>query len=661
MTPESLFHRLKDDVTPSADQRTRVQNVIMKRIEGSAALARARQEATPTSDQKLSIKKSVEHRIAYPAVQSLFDRARGFLQPSADTRMTIREMIFAKLQRQPVASSFSFGLSKWVAAIVIVAVALDAGSSLFLAPRISAQSPVILRSTVGHVQLSLEGLWQPITQKEIELTHAVDLRTDETGEASILFNNEGTLRMAPGTTISLNTISRRPAASYEGPTLTLVSGKIWFQAFLPDQLPGFSIATTAGTVMLHAGSLSLEKTQKGVVHLEAWDRHVTVQNAGKQFALVAGEAADLTSSSAVSVTRLPANAYKRTWVAQNLERDAVHQREVAQLQQERRSAEAGILPNSVFYSVKRAAENVDVFLTLDPQARIEKRLAQASTRLNEASVLLAQGDSGALIALDEYKATLLSVASGSGDNVIAEALVHQEVAENSADVSATSPDDALYVLKKTVLETSAALPNTVVNERDVKATLLVDSIDALHDAVRKGDSDRVELMLVALAPELTDFKRGGDTELRPEARREVNLLLTSVAVRLEEEPQPGMQSLSADVADTLAGYLPDAQLHVVGQSVNVVRVMTDAEVGAAVRRTMDRINEYETERGQLNMLLADIKRFEGNENEGRYLRHLFEELPEGTKLSQRVRHRIQQLRTAQVIKGVGGIDNEETK
>ena len=657
MQLEKRLQQLAKDSSPTSEQHARVRNVLLRRIEGPAILALAKKEATPQRSQHASVWREILQTIHAPAVSSFFDQIRSLLHPSSDVQSQIKASLFARLS-PPVPVPFTQRFYKWGAAFIIVVLALRASPLLFLAPQSIANSSVILSPTPSGVALSSHGLWQPVT-KELELREAALLRTNE-GEATIILHDDGNVRLASQSTIMLNDVTDHLTTGSDRSTLTLVSGKIWLQGLLPDQLRGFVISVPTGIVTVHGGSVSVEVAD-GKTHVEVWDRHATVTEHAHTVSLVAGEYVDLANGAELIAHALPSDDYKSPWIAQNLERDAVHQREMAQVQQERRAAEAGILPNSPFYTVKRVAENFDVLLTLDPQAKVQKRLQQASTRLNEAAALIANGDSGANIALNEYKQTLIDVAaSGSGDSVMQ---VRQQITENTAQLSAALPDDEFYQLKKTVLEASAQLSDDQVNQQDVSGTLLVDTLDVLQQAIHNKDKVQVKAALEKLKPYLSTLQSGTGDTLKPDVRKEALSLLSDVATGLKDaQTDSGSTAVTSDLAQQIATYLPpkeEVQPHVSHIVTVKAAPMTDAEVAAAVQSTLRRIFiVYKMPQSRENALRVDMKRFVGSADEGRYLRKLYHDLPEGdTILRELVRHAIQQLREKQIVEGANGIEN----
>jgi hypothetical protein len=297
--------------------------------------------------------------------------------------------------------------------------------------------------------------------------------------------------------------------------------------------------------------------------------------------------------------------------------------------------------------VKRVAETVDVLLTIDPQQRVQKVLQQASTRLNEAAALLAAGDSGAAVPLDEYKQTILAVATGSGGNSATQELLRQQVAENAAQTAASLPDDSLYLVKKTVLEASAELSDDHMDQRDVDGTFLVDTLDVLHEAILGGDASRVRQITDQLQPYL-GMLQDPSSDLKPEVRKEAQSLLSDAAQLLTTREDTGSGAALTQLADAIAQYLPQPEAHTVNPAPAVP--LTEAELDAAVRRSMHTIFDlYKLPQSRLNALRQELKHFEGSPDEGRYLRKLYAQMPQESDLIQLVRHSIQVLREKQIL------------
>jgi hypothetical protein len=325
-------------------------------------------------------------------------------------------------------------------------------------------------------------------------------------------------------------------------------------------------------------------------------------------------------------------------VKQNLDRDAVHRREIAQMQQERRAADAGILPTSILYPVKRIAEQMDLLLTFSDEGKVRKQLAFASTRLDEATAMIAENaDTDITVPLAEYRTALLQVATGSGPDPLTQQLVAQQVSESTAAIAAVTPADSGYLIKRAVLEASASLPDTELQKTDVEGIILVDTIDALQSAAEGGDIAQVQQTFTDLKPYLKSIKEG-KTDISSATRKEAMALLGQFAQTIVDRDEE-----TGDVDFTL---LRETQEYLTPPPLPAVPSLTDEQVAAIVEQMKARIYTYKLTRPRWNQLQAEFRSIEGNPDRGRILRALYRTLPENG-LAPYVRTEIQKLREQQ--------------
>ncbi len=634
MKHESFLHRLRDQHVPSDGAKDRIHASIQARIGGPAVLRDLQKSLDPSHHMQQDIWARILHRIDNPSISTIFDRIRGIFDPSAGLQSDMRKALQARLSPAPIGTPY--GRMKWVAAFALVLVALRASPAVFLAPRTIAESRVLVVPTSGDVSVSLQDLWQPVTH-EIALNEPTALQTGK-GEATVMLHDDGTIRLAHDTIVTINDLSDRPESTSDIQTITLTQGNLWVQGFVPRYAMGLTVATPFGSVSLHEGSMSLSLNEDSLT-VQVWDRTVTLEKGDAATVLVTGEQATFKDAGLVgSVTRVPEKGYDDAWVAENLRKDAVHQREVAQMQRERSAARAGILPTSPLYTVKRVAEQVDVLLTIDPAAKVQKQIDNASTRLNEAAALIAEGSgTGATASLEEYKETLLAIANGSGGNALTQMLLSQQVAENAAGLSAAQPTDELYALKKAVLEAGADLPSPVLNDADINGMVLVDSLEALHDAVIEGDTVAAKASYVALQPYLPLLK---DALLPEETRKEALSLITLAADQLEAT---GTGSDADAVAAGLEPFVPVQPSVVV--TVPSVEPLSDEGVAIYALQILNRISTFSHPRPRMNQMVYEVKQLANHRDAGRILRQLYHLLPDDEEsLKLTVRRAIQDLR-----------------
>lgn len=583
---------------------------VRERMTTARDLRAVRSLLEPEHGAQVRVWNRIRERIAPSRARGFLEQVRAYLTPDQGNVIHISQGFLPKLQ--PIAVPAR--PLKWVAAFALVLVAVRVTPTLFLAPQTVAQSSVFLRPTRGEVAVSLDGLSQPVAT-EIKLLGPTVIRTED-GEATVLLHDDGTIRLAEHTSLTLQDLTDRPEKGSGLATLTLASGTVWIQGLVPDHLRGLSVVTPKGVVTVHGGSVSV--TVNGAdVRVETWDRHARLEREEQaDIVLVAGERL-VAVGDQLAVERMPDEAFDADWPSQNLKRDAVHQRAIAQEQRERIAARAGILPTSRLYGVKRLAEEVDVLLTFDRETAVKKRVAQATTRLNEAAVLMTEGESGATVPLQEYQVAMLEIASGTGD-IVTQRIVEEGIAENVAQLGAQLPNDDVYLAKRVVLDTSAKLPDAPINQADVQAAVVGDAVDALEIAAVEGDKEAVQVGLETLAPFIEDLPQ--DPDLDPTTKKEVISRLTRVAGTLRDEASAAegsgavvMRAVSRVIRTHVPATPPPAHL-------------TPEEIRAMVDGILDRVFVYSLYTGQTNQLRQEILRLSGHPDEGMILRALHAQL-----------------------------------
>ncbi|MDD4287897.1 MAG: DUF5667 domain-containing protein, partial [Candidatus Peribacteraceae bacterium] len=413
--------------------------------------------------------------------------------------------------------------------------------------------------------------------------------------------------------------------------LSLFTGRLWVQGLVPANLRGLTVFTPVGLVTVNGGSVSIGGAKE--MRVEVYDRSAVITRGGKNLSLVAGQWVILRAAGTPYAQKLSSNSYQSPWAQDNLTLDAVHRQEVAQLQQTRLAERARILPTSTLYPVKRAVEAMDLFLTIGDEAKMQKQLQHADTRLTEAAALLAQGETGAVaLPLEEYRSTLVSLASGSGDATLAQFLLKQVVSQNASALAATLPGDQGYMLKKVVLETSSELADGVSAPEDARSSMLLDALSVLTQAVETGNLQGLPEMWAQLQPQFQILKGQGISTLKPEVQREASAALVMLALSLDKQEELGqMQKVDPILLQQISAYLP----------VEEIPSLTESEVQQIVAGIRQRIFVYHLTQARLNQFTQELKALEGHADQGRILRRLYFALPGGPEnFPDRVRQEI---------------------
>ncbi|NOS67822.1 MAG: hypothetical protein HOO67_05685 [Candidatus Peribacteraceae bacterium] len=629
---EKLMRSVGSRLTPAAGAEARVRLRVRQHLRGPALLQEVRDALTP-DDTVLARLWSAIRQSIHPVSLSFWNRLRETLLPPETVQSLVWDRLVVRLEPSYARAAVSKPV-KWVAAFALVIVVVRMSPLLFLAPTSIAESPVLVFSTRGNAEILLGSLWQPI-RGEITLKTATKLQTQE-GEATIVAHDDAVFRLAPHTRVSFLDLSDRPEVSKQQTTLVLEEGTLWVLGLVPKHLRGITVVTAQGRIIVHEGSVSV--SQGPDAGMSVFDRSATVWRHGKQVNLVAGDRADLGADGDLATAKMDPLRFQDAWVAGNLGRDAAHQHEIAQLQQERRAASAGILPGATLYGVKRLAERVDVLLSFSSDERARKLVTQANTRLNEAAATSGTQRSSAL---QEYKDTLLQVASGSGGSSVVRSLLQREVVEGApATVSAALPGDESYALKQAVDETIAALPvDTVESKPDLESAALLDVLAVLRRQAEDGDTAMARQNLSELADSLSSLDTTGSLALVPaDARQEAKAMAEQVVAFIDGPAQSHIQGPAQGIQLSLGA--PAKPFIQPQHRTIVMRPMTPAQVAAKAQEIRGRIFVFGTKKARYDALQDQMSLLLRHPDRGSILRELSKVMPRDG-LAQRVVREIQ--------------------
>ncbi len=648
--PERLLRDLRPALEPRSGAQARIRQQLRAQMRGPALLTQAREALTPRPSLLATLWSRIARSIDPVAHLSLWDRLGVSLSPAADLRSALWQRFSPRLHPEYAHVAASRPI-KWIAAFAVVMVAVRASPLLFLAPASIAESPVTLIAKDGGAEILIESLWQPF-RGELALHSAINLATRQ-NKASIIDHDDAVFRLAPHTQVSFLDLTDRPERSTQETTLALQQGELWVLGLVPKQVRAVTVLTAQGRILVHEGSVSVALQGDDVV-VRVLDRGATVERHGKQIALVSGDQLVLSHDSDLLATKMEPDVYQSAWVAENLSRDAAHQREIAQLQQERRAASAGILPGSTLYPVKRLAEQVDVLLSLSSDERARKLITQGNTRLNEAAALLQTGGTTeAASALKEYKDTMLQVASGSGGSPSVQSLIQLEVVEaGAATVAAALPGDASYALKQAVDDTIESLPSDTIVKPDIQGDALLDQLSAVKRQVAAGDTDVARQKLTELSHSLSSLMATDSLALvSPEVRQEAQAAAEQVAAAVQAPVMGITLSLGVPAKEVITPEHPARIL-----SLTTPRPLTPEQVAAKAQEIRGRIFAFGTKKAQYDTLQDQLSILQHFPDRGSILRELAKVLP-GNGLAQRVRREIMMVsqQVKQEVTASGGV------
>lgn len=604
---EALLLEKARAVSENMDAKARIRQKMMRSINESTVFVDVRSSINPVSETKQSIWKTIASRVA-PS-ESVWNEVGSVINPSVDMRETLWGRILSRMHPVPVRASRTTRFVTWTVAVAVVVASVRLSPLLFLSPTI-AESPVLLMPIQGEVSVLIGGLWQPVSS-QTQLRESALIKTGKDSKATLLLHDDAVLRFDENSTVAIHDLIDRPKSSSYDPSMTLYGGRMWIQSFVPAPLDGFTVATAQGDVYVNEGSVSIAQGCCGLatdrVTVDVYDRSAKVFASSHMVTVDAGESVEPYDDHALSVFTTPYDSFDSAWTQDNFEKDTIHRHEMAKLQQDRRASAAGILPTSpVLYAAKRITEKVNVLLSFSEEERAQKLLDQANTRLNEAAAMMQQGDAGADVPLQEFKQTVLEVASGSGGSALVTSLAAEQMAETAADVSAALPDDASYALKAAVKEASAQLPVAQATPVEVASTKFMNELGAIRTQIEKGNLTDARDSFAKLQDSID-----ASTEQDP---------LSTLSDELRKEAEVSLKNLSMTLGSSSSSESSDTTEF-------ADKVLTDDQLDAFVRRIVQRINIYEQPRSQFNQLMLEMQGLKNHPQRVSILRRLLHAVP----------------------------------
>ena len=414
-------------------------------------------------------------------------------------------------------------------------------------------------------------------------------------------------------------------------------GQLWATSLLPDTL---NIATKLvlpqGSLVLKQGSVSLlaDPAQSTV---QVFHRFTEVEpTASPAIRLIEGEQIKLLADGASERHLVTETMRGEEWVQTNLARDAAHHAEVETHRQELAQAVAGILPTSTFYSLKRAAEEIDLLLTFGSDARHEKKLLNAQTRINEAVALLQQGElEAAESPLAEYKEAIRELASVSEEE--AQKMLTSSFIASSTTVASALPHSPLYDVKKTLVEVSTELADSDLPLAEVDLYLLSDALLQIEELIANEQIAEAALAFRGIEGAVTSVMERQTLEemaVTKDSLKALKTIIRAIAFSLEqsrETVQPELAATLEDLSKRVAGKLPAEPAPIVATAETDKVCMSLQEVTRRTNSFLASVFTYETPRGQRNEVLRQIASLPDCPQSGRILSKVMNKVPVFTR------------------------------
>lgn len=587
-------------------------------------------------------KNRLMHRIEFYENESLFSRFFKTvfkISPSQPFMQAARIRLLSRIPaaKQPVFGWFLF--MKRAAATTLV-MTLAVTSTLFF---VGGKQPVIasentfLEVLAGEVTIKHADqlIWDAITE-QTELTAGDLIRLGHSASAIIHFFDDTQLRISENSTLLLSRLEVSPTYARQGVIeVSLHQGRAWVQTLnVDDGYARFSLVTRdaiiaspkasfdVSTNLFEPTTIRVFKHSAEVSALREDTR--TIFARGKlnsyqtiRFSAVSPYQRQTELAALAPITELMDEDRNETWVEENLTADRNHLADLRERELVHLRMTTGTLPGQLLYPLKRAKERLNLAFTFNGESQASAHIDMANQRLNEAIVLIEQGETEkARLALMEYQSLVRHITEASAEVAAPlEQLSDQIVRTHQKTLVAALPGDAHIGMVKQVLdETQEFLTDNPVDRTTIRLQNGLEDLVHVQDLVEGGDLEGAkdtlvshELLTTSLLEEAGQLE---DEEQKKalyihilEAQYEEQRLLAEISRSLAGQPDDSFialvanahTSLTEEIKHTAAVVQPLIPDVVLSQAV----ILPEDE---KVMEFVNKVNIYKTAQGQKNQI-----------------------------------------------------------
>ncbi|MBT4384705.1 hypothetical protein HOD30_03075 [Candidatus Peregrinibacteria bacterium] len=395
----------------------------------------------------------------------------------------------------------------------------------FSGPKLVAASAVsTLEVAQGEVRVNGE-----LVTGTVFLQEGDNIYTESASMAHIVLLDDSRLTLAPNTHITFTDVQLNPmSSSVTGVMITQHEGRLWSQFVNPVSPDAYL------SVQFPHGELSMY--QRAMVDIELVDdetqinvaRNVVEVNvqADDNYAGTLGQGTSMLVSSGLEFEELNKSFESDLWWTFNLAYGKEHLRHLDERYKREAIDRINILPGNPLYKFKTFREDVQEVLTFTNVAKQELQLQHAENRLNEARVLIDNGNLElAEDVLNEYQKKIDEVESDTAPLVAQLEEVQKAVSVDEDE------GEGVELLEDHLAEATLSLAKTVSEKSELRMLSASQKLARLPDLLEDGNYEQA-------AEFLSDYQD-----------ESMSLLLELEGVSLEEKEEVVSSVLDRKLSD----------------------------------------------------------------------------------------------------------------
>lgn len=404
-------------------------------------------------------------------------------------RVQLKERILDVLPDHLPASAF-FTKRFFASAALLLILGLIFTPVLQVAPSVSASSSNLLEVVEGEVWVN----GNPV-QGQVLLQTGDRVSTGEDAMAHLYFLDDSRVSMGPGSEVDIVDTQIDPENRADTQvTLLLESGRIWVQVLnLVSSGSTFTVQFPEGSATVsNRASFDISVDEETQLSVARNLINVSVNTEAVSYEGILGQGAGLWAGDEVITETLSSDVESDVWWSFNLAYGKSYARQLDESYKQEKIDRAVILPGNPLYFLKTFRESIQISLTFSSEAKEELLVQQAENRLNEAQVLLAQGETAAAQAvLEVYDATVEDALENS-DNEDLLALVEETQKESFLNQEV---NEGTTLLEEHLVSSSALIPSDLSEKTEVQMLSASQKLQRVPDLIANGDFDQALLHL----------------------------------------------------------------------------------------------------------------------------------------------------------------------
>ena len=465
----------------------------------------------------------------------------GLVSPSASFIAMAKMRLMARInQAKKPAWAWLLFTKRLVASTLVMVIAVTAtlffvdGRQIVSASEETYVEIISGTATVKHADLLI---WDDITS-QTELAAGDLIKLAPGSEAVVHFFDDTQVRLSENSSLLISQLAISPAYARQGIIeVSLHEGNAWVQTLnVEDGYSGFTLVTRDAIATALNSTFSVNTGAQDSTVIGVYQNKVQVQTlqpdtrkAVDTFKINSGNKVTISGKFNTSlrpkfeVSGLNDQEESSVWVQNNIVKDRDHLAQLRESEYNRLKQSTGVLPGNMLYPLKQAKERLMLVFSFNDSSVSATKIEIANRRLNEAIVLLQQGERQeaykALMAYQSISRQIIEEAASSDINT--ETIERQLVTPYQKALVASFSNEQIGMVKEALNQTEEMLVEDPIEREEIRLQNSVDRLKDIAILIETGDFEGAKEALVNHELVTESILAEAENVENTEARKEV--------------------------------------------------------------------------------------------------------------------------------------------